>query len=107
MPRGDLGSPPLYFNVIQAELWKDLVAVVPDGVLTAGDTYIVELTVLLIEKLRTGEIKPVEIGHLRASLASMGLTPADRTRVNGTGNEPKERDPLDILLGANGLGKAH
>ncbi len=106
-PRADLGPAPMYFTPEQIELWQALVDRVPAGVLTAADCYIVELAVLLLEKLRRGDIKPVEIGHLRASLGSMGLTPADRGKVNGAHEPSPQEDPLAVILGGNGAGYAN
>ena len=105
-PKGKrLGPPPAYLSPLQRNLWASIIARVPEGVLTSGDCFIVEIAVLLLEKLRSGEIKTVEIGHLRAALGSMGLTPADRSRVNGQNEPTPEDDALDIILGGSGFGK--
>ena len=74
--------------------------------LTAADRFLVETAVMLLAKLRDGSIKPVEIGHLRACLGSMGCTPADRTRVTGSDEPPSQEDPLAIIFGGNGAGHA-
>jgi hypothetical protein len=94
-PEGPIGDPPNYFEEKERDLWGEVVDLVPAGVLTSADRLLVEVTVGLLLKLRERYIKPVEIGHLRACLGSMGLTPADRTRV--TGSNEQEEDPLDAL----------
>ena len=106
--RGPLGPLPNYFNDLQRDQWNELIARMPEGVLVSGDEYIVELTVLLLMRMRSFEdpLKPVEIGHLRACLGSLGLTPADRTRVNGSHESKKEDDPLAALFGGSGSGHA-
>jgi len=105
--RGPLGAPPCILSTRHKMLWTQLVNRVPEGVLRAGDEYIVEITVRLYARLSSVEdpLKPVEIGHLRACLGSLGLTPEARTRVNGS-NEPSQEDPLAINFGANGAGHA-
>lgn len=106
-PEGPLGDPPNHFDDVQRDLWHELVGTVPLGVLTSADRILVELTTTLLVKLRDGTIKPVEIGHLRASLGSMGLTPADRTRVKAADGDDQNADPLAVLLGGNGFGHGH
>ena len=110
-PTGELGEPPNHFDDIDRDLWCEVAGMTAPGVLTSADRLIVEVTAMLLRKLRypdpdNGGIKPVEIGHLRACLGSMGLTPADRGRVTGS-NEPQAQDPLDIILGSRGQGKAN
>jgi hypothetical protein len=108
---GRLGDPPAHYTLEQIQLWNAIVARVPAGVLTSADCFIVELTVSLLGKLRAAdmqrfatadddvgrepveEIKPPERAELRRCLASMGLTPADRTRVNGAEENRPPRSP--------------
>ena len=104
--RGPLGDPPPSFDDNLRDLWHQLESRVPEGVLTAGDCYIFELTVRLLARMGSFEdpLKPVEIGHLRGCLGSLGLTPADRTRVNGSHEPQKEEDPLALILSAGASG---
>lgn len=106
-PEGPIGDPPEFFDDYQKAIWKEVVALPAKGVLTSADRLLVETTVYLVAMQRIGDIKPVDRGHLRACLGSMGLTPADRTRVHGTDDKPKSEDPLSILFGSNGAGKAN
>lgn len=114
-PQGELGESPNHFGDIDRDLWTEVAGMTAPGVLTSADRILVEITVGLLRRLRGikrhgGEwvepLKPVELGHLRACLGSMGLTPADRGRVTGS-NAKKQDDPLDIVLGSKGRGKAN
>ena len=101
-PEGELGDPPNYFDDAGRELWHEVAGMTAPGVLTKADRILVEVTATLLRKFRdpnpeTGGLKPVELGHLRSCLGSMGLTPADRGRVNGS-NVPKEEDPAERFL---------
>ena len=89
-PTNILGPPPKHLAPTQKKLWKELVKRIPDGVLYDCDTYIVELTVRLIEKMRTGTLMTSEVSQYRGCLASLGLTPADRSRVSVS--EPQTDD---------------
>ena len=107
MPEGPIGDPPNHFEDHQRDIWFEIIALPAKGVLTSADRLLVETLVYLVWQQRTGEIKPVDRGHLRACLGSMGLTPADRSRVHGKNDAQSPADPLDILLGGNGAGKAN
>ena len=106
-PAGPVGDPPNFFDDEQGDVWREILELAPLGVLTSADRLLVETTVYLVRMQRMGLITSVDRGHLRACLGSMGMTPADRTRVQAASGGKKERDPLDILLGANGSGKAN
>ena len=91
-PTNSLGNVPSHLTENQKKLWKKLVATIPDGVLFAIDAVIVELTVRLTEKMHLGALKASEIGQLRGCLASLGATPADRSRVSVV---PPETNPAN------------
>lgn len=96
-PVAKLGPPPKDFTPAQKKLWKEVVGQVPPGVLTGSDRIIIEIATRLLEKLRSGRATPVEIGHLRQTLATLGMTPADRSRVSTTPPDSPTDDPLAFL----------
>lgn len=101
---GELGPAPDYFTPEQIMLWEALVERIPKSVLVAADTYIVELTVVQLylfrQYARNGNLPTASaMAELRKCMASLGMTPADRTRVSGSDDEPADRDPIDLLLG--------
>jgi hypothetical protein len=81
-PNGPIGEPPIGFNKARKDLWDEVVGLVPEGVLQKSDRVIVELVVMILHELRTGELNIAGIAQLRQALASLGCTPADRSRVS-------------------------
>jgi hypothetical protein len=78
-----LGPPPKCFQPEARIIWHELVDSIPPGVVTKSDRYIVELAVRLVIQMRHSKmgLTPALASQLRACLASLGLTPADRSRV--------------------------
>jgi hypothetical protein len=99
---GELGPAPMHFTPEQVELWQAIVDRIPAGVLVAADCYIVELTVVLLGRFRDPQyhMRSAEVAELRRCLGSMGLTPADRTRVTGSDADDESDDPIGLLFGA-------
>ena len=85
---GPIGDPPTGFTKARKAIWDEVVGLVPDGVLQKSDRIVVELVVMLLHELRTGELNIAGIAQLRQALASLGCTPADRSRVSAA-PEPK------------------
>lgn len=81
-PTEPLGKAPNHLSPAQKKVWKELAAIAPAGVLTNADRWIVETTVILMTKIRSGSFTSTDTGQLRQCLASLGLTPADRSRVS-------------------------
>lgn len=83
-PNGELGDPPACLSKVQQRIWYELAEQVPSGVLTNADRILVELTVRLISKMRSGRAMASEVSLLQSCLSRMGLTPADRSRVSSS-----------------------
>lgn len=98
MPTGDLGTPPKHPTTAQKKTWKELAVTAPAGVLTSADRWIVETAVILMTKIRTASFTAADIGHLRSCLASLGMTPADRSRVSVTKQETSQHDEWSDLI---------
>lgn len=87
-PGGPLGDPPASFNpqspsgAALIEIWKELIAQVPPGVLTVSDRMHVELTCRLMLRVRTKEAKSGDYSRLDVMLGKMAMNPADRPKVN-------------------------
>jgi hypothetical protein len=109
-PEGVLGDPPNYFDEQLGDMWREIANYAPPGVLTSADRFLVEITSKLLHRFRSlhpdDKLSPVELGHLRSCLGSMGLTPADRGRVTSA-KPQQQKDPLDAILSAKGTGKAN
>lgn len=92
---GDVGDAPKELSKAKKALWAEIIDLVPDGVLAKSDRLIVELIVELMHDLRTGNSNVASINTLRMSLASLGMTPADRSRVSAP--PPQTVDELEFL----------
>jgi hypothetical protein len=91
-----IGDAPAAFNKARRAIWDEIVSLVPDGVLQRSDRLIVELISHLVYDLRTGESTIASIAQLRMALASLGMTPADRSRVSAA-PQVSTNDPLGFL----------
>ena len=92
IPTKPLGNPPSHLTKDQKKVWRELAITAPPDVLTICDRWAVEVAVVLMTKIRTGTFHTADIAQLRQSLASLGMTPADRSRVST--NQPNT-DPND------------
>ena len=85
---GPLGDPPSRLNDAQKSAWREIAALAPDGVLWRSDRFIVEVACRLMANVRTHGIggekgaKAGEVSLLMKCLSSMGLSPADRGKVD-------------------------
>lgn len=92
-PTGSLGDPPADFDDYLKALWRDLVRMVPAGVLTNADRWLVELACRTMRDVKKGTALASERNLLLSCLSRMGLTPADRSKIA----VPKEKEELDEL----------
>lgn len=88
---GDLGNPPLYFTAAQKDLWNEVKAVIPPGLAKSPDRFHFEILIRLLDKYRSGDLKPTELGHLQTNLSKFGMSPADRARC-AVPPAPDEKD---------------
>jgi hypothetical protein len=79
-----LGSPPKTFTDEQKQLWREFAKIVPPGVATYADRWVVEIVVCAMAKFRAGTITGAERSQLTSLLSRFGLPPADRSRVVAT-----------------------
>jgi phage terminase small subunit len=81
VPSGDIGPAPKHLSPAQKAIWKELLKQVPDGVLTNADRIIFELACRLTHKMRTEEFTSSNAAQLVSCLSRLGLSPADRSKV--------------------------
>jgi phage terminase small subunit len=101
---GKLSADPpehLDFDRFQTRAWRELVEVIPAGVGTGSDKFVVEMAARLIGSIRkTGRATAAEFGQLRVYIGSLGLSPADRARLGA----PQEDEPEDGFEEFRGAG---
>lgn len=92
---GPIGPPPARLTQKQQECWYEIVNDAAEGVLARSDRFIVEIAAYLLAMLRgRGNPPAFVVPQLRACLASMGMTPGDRSRVNADPAKP-DASPWD------------
>ena len=93
-PTSDLGAPPADLSPAAVAVWMDLADEMPW--LSGGDKWIVGLTARLSALTQAPDCPIGVYAQLRLCLASMGGTPADRSKVQWDDDE--SYDPLDEFL---------
>lgn len=76
---------PAYFHEGQVAVWDEIVRLLPASVLQATDRLAVELTSRLIARFRSiddADVNMAQVAQIRTALATLGMTPADRSRVS-------------------------
>jgi hypothetical protein len=77
-----LAEPPASLRGPALAAWREIVASVAPGVLTAGDRFALEIVARLLAKMRSrAGLTAAETSALQRGFASLGMTPADRSRV--------------------------
>ena len=97
-----LGEPPSDWPAKAKQLWWEVQSQIPPGVATRSDRQIVELTVRLIGKVRVQKgaaLTPSMAAQIRACLACLGMTPADRARLTVAPRIPGEDQEIEQLFG--------
>lgn len=91
-PTASIGSAPKHLTPAQRKVWKEIAAVSPKGVLTNADRLLLEVACCLIVQFRAGTlIRASEIAGLLNALGRLGLSPADRAKLN-VASEPDKSD---------------
>jgi hypothetical protein len=78
-----LGDPPPNLSDAEREIWRELLSVIPAGVLARSDRFLVEAICILTARLRGGGkgLSAGETHNLCRMLSLCGMTPVDRSKV--------------------------
>ena len=85
LPNGPIGAAPRQGAMTFAKAWDYLVRCAPDGVLFDRDRVWLELAAALFVEYRNhgiAEMHPAKLSRLTSMLASLGMSPADASRVH-------------------------
>lgn len=85
-PTGPLGDPPNRLKASERRAWIEITEALPEGVLTNADRHIMEITCRLLAEFwfpapDAPPMATARIDLLRRCLGSLGMTPADRSKV--------------------------
>jgi phage terminase small subunit len=98
-PRSDLplGEPPEHLKGVAKNCWKEIALKSIPGVITLADGFILEIAASLLAEYRVAplEFPAGKYVHLIGCLARLGLSPADRTKLNLPPEETE--NPYDHL----------
>lgn len=96
-PNGPIGRPPACLTDAQVACWNEIIENSSPGVLTKADRLIVELAARTLATVRgKGKVIAFQLQQLRAILSSLGMTPADRSRVGAPDAIPP-KSPWDAI----------
>ncbi len=90
-----LGYAPKHLSAELKTLWRQLLKLAPAGLLTVADEFSVELAVRAIHRSRTAAMTASELSTLVNLLGKLGMTPADRSRLDIAPPPDPEGNPFD------------
>jgi hypothetical protein len=97
-PKDPLGDPPQEFlgqySTKLLAAWNEIIAQVPEGVLTSADRAHVEMTSRVMVRTRTSFAKAGDFALLDKLLGKMGCNPADRSKVAVTKAKPENEESV-------------
>jgi hypothetical protein len=99
-PVAPIGTAPKHLTSPEKKIWKEISANAPAGTLGCSDRLILEIVCKLTVSFREGKLnRASEISQLINGLGRLGLTPADRAKLNvePPPTKPDESDPLGFL----------
>jgi len=88
VPIAGAGSPPRHLTTDQKKVWREIIKKTPEGVITAMDRCSLEIVCVLLDRFRQANsgkaerLQGAELSALMRGLASLGMTPADRSKVS-------------------------
>lgn len=95
-----IGSPPSELGIAEQALWAELAGY--GTWLTAGDRLLLEIACRLMVLFRGNALDGGGISKLITSLAKLGFSPTDRSKVNAPGAKEPEEDPFADFKPKNG-----
>ena len=92
-PVGDIGDPPAHLSETERGCWVELVGLCHDGVLCAADGPFMEYAARVWAQLRSDSFIDPKLGiRFETICARLGMTPADRSKVQARKKDAK-KDP--------------
>ena len=91
-----IGDPPVHLSVARKNIWREVVAQLPERHLQSADRFLLEIVTHLMSRLRNRKtlITKGEEALLMHALSKLGLTPVDRQKVHiAPSKSDNPRDP--------------
>lgn len=95
----ELSKSPRGFTPQERAIWREFTKCMHKGAVFEPDRYIVELAVRLITKMRNNwdEMTAAEMGRLQGALGQLGMSPAERSKLNVLKKPESAKDPWSDL----------
>ena len=110
-PVEKVGNAPRHLTDVQKSIWREIIEQVPMGVITKMDRMALELVCVLMDRFRKAaepltvdmlngdlavpKMQGNELSTLMKGLQTLGMTPADRSRVCDGGGQGSKGDGWD------------
>ena len=110
-PVEKIGNAPRHLSEVQKAIWREIIEQVPMGVITKMDRMALELVCVLMDRFRKAaepltadmlsgdlavpKMQGNELSTLMKGLQTLGMTPADRSRVSDGGGQGSKGDGWD------------
>jgi len=93
---GRLKPPGKHLDDERRVIWREIVKMVPEGVITQSDRLMLEIAVELTWEFRQSplDFTAARLTRLEAILGKFGLSPSDRAKVAGPGGRKKAENPF-------------
>ena len=93
---GEIGEPPEHLSDAVKACWREIVGLAHEGTLGAGERLVMEHGAQLLAQLRADDwqVHPTIMLRYETFLGKLGLTPADRSRVQAP-KKAAAASPLD------------
>ena len=96
-PNGAIGAAPRWMSAAQRACYKELCAKAHRGVLCRADEFVVSMAAILLEQMRRDpEMSAARLTRLQSLLSSLGMSPADRSRISATQGRADGPGPFDF-----------
>ena len=93
-----IGKPPMYMAGPAKKIWKEILKLAPNGVMTRADSVALELCANLLSEYRNdpAEFSAQKLARMESLLGKFGMNPSDRSKLSIS--QATEANPFDDLI---------
>ena len=87
------GKPPDWFDEEKQQIWREIIAAAPPGLLQPCDHWAIELTVTLVVRCRSPHVMRGDLKELESMLGKLGMQPRSRARITANSRRVAKSRP--------------